>query len=110
MTSEIELTFLRAALDEARKCIPTPTAFCVGCVITAALPGQSPVILATGFSRELEGNTHAEANALTKLSQMSSDEISSLMSAPSPLSIDQLALDVYTTMVSCHTTRFSSVV
>ncbi len=28
---------------------------------------EKGLILSTGFSRELEGNTHAEANALTKL-------------------------------------------
>ncbi len=35
--------------------------------------GRQPsrgVVLATGYSRELEGNTHAEANALSKLQQV----------------------------------------
>jgi pyrimidine deaminase RibD-like protein len=58
--------FLRLALDEARKCIPTPTAYCVGCLI---VDPATHAILATGYSRELPGNTHAEENALTKLSQ-----------------------------------------
>ena len=84
---------MRIALDEANKAVPTPTAFCVGCVITAPAPAPLPSlpaasaasaasaspststaasfsghhVLATGFSREIQGNTHAEANALDKL-------------------------------------------
>jgi len=56
--------YLLLALQEAKKCIPTPTAYCVGCVIVD--PATSTV-LATGYSRELPGNTHAEENALAKL-------------------------------------------
>ncbi|ORY54282.1 cytidine deaminase-like protein [Leucosporidium creatinivorum] len=54
---------MRLALDEAKKSVPTPTAFCVGCIITSS----SGTILSSGYSRELEGNTHAEQCALTKL-------------------------------------------
>ncbi|KNZ71810.1 Bifunctional protein RIB2, partial [Termitomyces sp. J132] len=99
------LHFLRLALLEAEKCIPTPTAFCVGCLLVARWPddSSSPVILATGHSRELPGNTHAEANALAKVQKLSVDELSALF--PSPLSIDLVSVlayvDVYTTLEPC---------
>lgn len=56
------------ALEEAKKCIATPTAFCVGCIITSAPTTSFPKgrILSTGYSRELEGNTHAEECAIAK--------------------------------------------
>jgi len=101
---------LRLALDEARKCEPTPTAFCVGCVL--ALPRDSNddlLILSTGFSRELPGNTHAEANALAKARALSPEELSALVRKwrpdgdhPSPTIDDVLrSADVYTTMEPC---------
>ncbi|ORY87123.1 CMP/dCMP deaminase family protein [Protomyces lactucae-debilis] len=69
---------MQAAMDEARKSIYTPTAFCVGCVLV-----QGDKIVATGYSRELEGNTHAEQCALMKLPADAKD------------------LDCYTTMEPC---------
>ncbi|KAI5956521.1 RIB2 [Candida jiufengensis] len=53
--------FMELALNEARKCGETQTQYNVGCVLV--LNGE---ILSTGYSRELEGNTHAEQNALEK--------------------------------------------
>lgn len=117
MSSPPSLHYLQLALDHARQCIPTPTAFCVGCVIVT--PAQirdnenQPIILATGFSRELEGNTHAEANALTKARRLSKDDLVKLVSDQITLSstldsdslptIDELlrGADVYTTMEPC---------
>lgn len=99
------LHFLRLALEEAKKCDPTPTAFCVGCILVVRLPSQSnPVVLATGYSRELPGNTHAEANALSKARGLSSAELCILLSASS-VALDQILLhvDVYTTMEPCST-------
>ncbi|CDO69500.1 hypothetical protein BN946_scf184785.g5 [Trametes cinnabarina] len=99
------MEFLRLALDEAKKCTPTPTAFCVGCVITAPYPpGLKPVIIARGYSRELPGNTHAEANALTKARQLSQEQLAELFpDAPGPIDIDTLLTyaDIYTTMEPC---------
>ncbi len=99
------MEFLRLALDEARNCIPSPTAFCVGCVLTATYPpGSQPVILARGYSRELLGNTHAEANALAKARQLSEDQLLELFpNASRPLSIDAVLshADIYTTMEPC---------
>ncbi len=104
---EDHLRFLRIALDEARKCQPTPTAFCVGCVITANWPPSSTtsVVLATGFSRELPGNTHAEANALAKATALTKGELQSLFPAASAedLEIDNILThsDIYTTLEPC---------
>ncbi|KAG6900842.1 hypothetical protein C0993_009960 [Termitomyces sp. T159_Od127] len=99
------LDFLRLALLEAEKCISTTTAFCVGCVLVARWPDDcsTPVVLATGYSRELPGNTHAEANALAKAQKLSGDELSALF--PSLPSVDFESVlahvDVYTTLEPC---------
>lgn len=53
--------FMQLALDEAKKCGETQTQFNVGAVLV--LNGE---ILATGHTRELPGNTHAEQCALQK--------------------------------------------
>ncbi|OBZ75794.1 Diaminohydroxyphosphoribosylamino-pyrimidine deaminase [Grifola frondosa] len=98
------MEFLGLALEEARKCEPTPTAFCVGCVLTASLSGDPPVVIARGYSRELPGNTHAEANALAKARQLSSSDLRQLFPSASPtLHIDEVLAhaDVYTTMEPC---------
>ncbi|KAF8319023.1 diaminohydroxyphosphoribosylamino-pyrimidine deaminase [Clavulina sp. PMI_390] len=107
------LEYLQLALDHARKCVPTPTAFCVGCVIVAFVSindTSTPIVLSTGFSRELEGNTHAEANALEKARQLSEEDIGRLISEQLPSSnlttiptIDALlrSSDVYTTLEPC---------
>ncbi|CAN6625422.1 bifunctional protein Rib2p [Trichomonascus vanleenenianus] len=53
--------FMQMALEEARKCGPTETAFSVGAVLV-----KDGEVLETGYSRELPGNTHAEQCALQK--------------------------------------------
>ncbi|KAJ7632691.1 cytidine deaminase-like protein, partial [Roridomyces roridus] len=58
---------------------------------------SQPTILSTGYSRELLGNTHAEANALAKLT---SDHILSLFPASNVQQI-LARVDVYTTMEPC---------
>lgn len=102
---EQHIKFLRISIAEAEKCVPTPTAFCVGCVLVVRLPldGFIPVILATGYSRELPGNTHAEANALTKAHSLSSEQLASLFptSASMPLADILAHTDVYTTLEPC---------
>ena len=82
--------FLGLALDEARKCSPTKTAYCVGCVIVHP---QTREILAIGYSRELPGSTHAEENALTKLLSASDSQIKGGDSLKD--------LDLYATMEPC---------
>lgn len=79
----------------------------MGCVLTVRWPSDDtqPIILATGYSRELPGNTHAEANALAKLHALSHSELSSLFpsSEPSTVHLDDILsrADVYTTLEPC---------
>lgn len=62
-------------------------------------------MLATGYSRELPGNTHAEANALAKARALSLAELSALFPTcePSLLKLGNILrhADVYTTMEPC---------
>ncbi|KAF8506896.1 diaminohydroxyphosphoribosylamino-pyrimidine deaminase [Russula emetica] len=110
------IQYLYEALSEAAKCTPSPTAFCVGCVLVARYPSsnaeqqQQPVVLARGYSRELPGNTHAEANALTKAHNLSPEQLSELFPTTSAGSgsnnkptIDDVLkhTDVYTTLEPC---------
>ncbi|CDO96473.1 unnamed protein product [Kluyveromyces dobzhanskii CBS 2104] len=55
--------YMELAIDEARKCGETQTAFNVGALL---VNGEN--IISTGYSRELPGNTHAEQCALDKYS------------------------------------------
>lgn len=72
-----DLEWMRLALVEASKAIPLTTAFCVGCVIIQ--PGNPAQLISTGYSRELAGNTHAEANAIDKLFQSRPTEAATLL-------------------------------
>ena len=56
--------YMRYAVDLARKSPPKPTNFCVGALMVDTMTGQ---ILSTGYTLELEGNTHAEQCAIEKL-------------------------------------------
>ena len=64
---EHHIDYMRLAISEAKKCEPTQTAFCVGALLVDALCDPPTSIVATGFSRELPGNTHAEQCCLEKL-------------------------------------------
>ena len=55
--------FMRLACGEASRCASSMTAYNVGAVVV----GKNGAVLATGYSRELPGNTHAEECALAKL-------------------------------------------
>lgn len=100
---------MKIALGEASKCVPTPTAFCVGCVIVAPVHSTTGVegkaVLSTGYSRELAGNTHAEANALTKAQELGSAEFARFFpeGPPSDGGVNVLLkqADVYTTLEPC---------
>ena len=86
--------------------MPTPTAFSVGCLLVTRYPSitDPPVVLATGYSRELPGNTHAEANALTKARNLSPEELSDMFpNAAGQKAIDDILMhtDVYTTLEPC---------
>jgi len=84
MSLDDDHKFLKLALEEAKKCEPTSTAHCVGCII---VDPTTRTVLSTGYSRELPGNTHAEENALAKLSKIGGPQLS--------------ALDLYATMEPC---------
>ena len=58
-----DVRHMRAACALAALCVASPAAYSVG----AVLVGRGGGVLATGFSRELEGNTHAEEVCLLKL-------------------------------------------
>ncbi|TEY48009.1 hypothetical protein BOTCAL_0299g00040 [Botryotinia calthae] len=60
------LTYLRQALDLARLSPPKPTNFCVGAVL---LNASTNAVIATGYTLECPGNTHAEQCCFIKLSQ-----------------------------------------
>jgi pyrimidine deaminase RibD-like protein len=94
------LEFMKLALAEAEKCTPTETAFCVGCALVYRPPSSpaQPIILSTGFSRELEGNTHAEANALAKFRTLSPEALPASLSNKTDILSHA---DVYTTMEPC---------
>ncbi|KAF9518925.1 hypothetical protein BS47DRAFT_1325028 [Hydnum rufescens UP504] len=110
-----DLKFLKLALWHAEQCEPVAAAFCVGCVITVPgpTPSSDPIVLTTGYSRELDGNTHAEANALGKARLLTPLEIASIL-YPEGVIVDPESLatipkiddlltqaEVYTTMEPC---------
>lgn len=57
-----DIRYMHLAIDLARQCPPSETAFSVGAVIVA-----DDVEIATGYSRETDAKVHAEESALDKL-------------------------------------------
>lgn len=107
-SSPYDQQMMQLALKEARKCTPRAGAFCVGCVIIAENDFQpdQPIVLAKSHSRELEGNTHAEANALEKIKAQDNKELREFLSRTSGgvvSSVEQMlrTATVYTTMEPC---------
>jgi len=103
---EQHVHFLELALSEAAKCKPASTAFSVGCILATQWPSDDiePVVLATGHSRELPGNTHAEANALAKAKNLTLTELAVLFPfTPPPVELADIFThtDVYTTLEPC---------
>lgn len=101
------LRLMKLALRQASRCEPTSTAFCVGCII--AISGTEQIV-ATGFSRELEGNTHAEQCALDKaVPSSSSGDGGGGLAAEGKVGGEEaqaaqaqvVELDLYTTMEPC---------
>jgi len=70
-THATHLKYLTQALTLARLSPPKQSNFRVGCVIVSYAKGTEDegTPLSTGYTLELEGNTHAEQCALTKLAQ-----------------------------------------
>jgi len=93
MTQRSHLDYMRLALEEARKSPPKPTNYCVGAVLVS--PSSPEPILATGYTLELPGNTHAEQCCLGKLARsmnISEEHVGSIMPDDTVL---------YTTMEPC---------
>ncbi|KAF4632060.1 hypothetical protein G7Y89_g6077 [Cudoniella acicularis] len=65
-SSNLHLHYLRQAFDLARKSPPKPTNYRVGALL---VDSKSDTILATGYTLECEGNTHAEQSCLIKLAE-----------------------------------------
>ena len=66
------------------------------------------VVLSTGYSRELSGNTHAEANALSKAYELSTTDLQAILGTSTTPEDAQTHItellshaDVYTTMEPC---------
>ncbi|KAH0847198.1 hypothetical protein AYO21_02587 [Fonsecaea monophora] len=97
------LHYLRHALSLARRSPPKPTNFRVGCVIVAfdrkrggagedeEKEREKGQVLATGYTLELEGNTHAEQNALAKLAREHGISLSLETPSETPSSLEYLA-------------------
>ena len=60
--AQADLRWLREAIELSRRCPPSETAFSVG----AVLVGDAGQVIATGYSRELDPNDHAEEVALAR--------------------------------------------
>lgn len=94
VTSDPEhIQYMLLALAEAKKCVATPTAFCVGAILVSPSSASPPRVLATGYSRELPGNTHAEQCAIDKFLSSQSDPV-----AGAALLV---GASLYTTMEPC---------
>ncbi|KAJ3126022.1 DRAP deaminase [Nowakowskiella sp. JEL0407] len=79
--SETDTRFMELAIIEAQKSIPVDSAYCVGAILVSPTSNE---ILATGFSRELPGNTHAEECCLLKLSSFSNAVNSTMYTTMEP--------------------------
>jgi pyrimidine deaminase RibD-like protein len=96
---EDHLSYLRQALELARKSPPKPTNFRVGALLVSYPDNDasSAKVLSTGYTLELEGNTHAEQCALAKLASQHSiaeSELSKELTAEANVTL-------YTTLEPC---------
>lgn len=85
---------MRQSLSIAAHCIATPTAFCIGAIIVTPPSASSPrgEVLSTGYSRELEGNTHAEECAIKKYTEENGN---------TAFALRERTASIYTTMEPC---------
>lgn len=84
--------YMRLALSEAKKSPPKPTNYCVGAVLVDEPNNQ---ILATGYTLEMPGNTHAEQSCFQKFAEKHSipeDKVGSILPKGTV---------IYTTMEPC---------
>lgn len=85
--------YMRQALDLAEQSIPKPTNFRVGAILVDEASNR---ILATGFTLELPGNTHAEQCCLIKYGASQNVEEDQVMHVLPPSTV------IYTTMEPCN--------
>lgn len=91
------LSYLRQALDLARKSPPNLRNFCVGALLVSYPRDSACEVLSTGYTLELPGNTHAEQCALSKLASSRSvpeSQIKSILSS-------EMNAVLYTTLEPC---------
>ncbi|CAK7226078.1 hypothetical protein SBRCBS47491_006106 [Sporothrix bragantina] len=96
VSSDVHVAYMRQALDLARLSPPKPSNFRVGAVLVDV---ATDTVLATGYTLELPGNTHAEQCCFLKLAEkhgVAEEELAQLPKVKLPR---QLAL--YTTMEPC---------
>lgn len=85
--------YMLLALSHAKLSPPKPSNFCVGAVL---VDSPKNAILATGYTLELPGNTHAEQCALSKLAAkhgLREDKVGTILAPETVL---------YTTMEPCN--------
>ena len=98
-STEDHLLYLRQALDQARKSPAKPTNFRVGALLVSYPnnDASSAELLSTGYTLELEGNTHAEQCALAKLASQHSIDESDLCKVLT----SEANVTLYTTLEPC---------
>lgn len=79
----MDMEMLALAVEQAKLAQPNDRSYCVGCVITEYNTNR---ILSRGYTREMNGNTHAEECALMKMDKK-----------------ENRSLTMYTTMEPCST-------
>ena len=85
--------YMHQALELAKQSPPKPTNFRVGAIL---VDEASNTVLATGFTLELPGNTHAEQCCLTKFAASQDVEEDQVMHVLPPNTV------IYTTMEPCN--------
>ncbi|KAF2274089.1 cytidine deaminase-like protein [Westerdykella ornata] len=93
MAASNHISYMRQALDEARKSPPKPSNYRVGALLIDA---SSSTVIATGYTLELPGNTHAEQCCLQKYAEshgVSEEEVGTVLPE---------ATILYTTMEPCN--------
>lgn len=92
---EQHVTFMKAALSEACKSPPRDTNFRVGALIVNE---STNTVVATGYTLEMPGNTHAEESALKKLAAQYNTTEDALSAVPELAGHPHA---IYTTMEPC---------
>tara|TARA_B110000208_G_C11778572_1_gene432978 strand:+ start:78 stop:1265 length:1188 start_codon:yes stop_codon:yes gene_type:complete len=90
---DVHVARMRLACELAWRSNPVADAYCVGCLI---VDRRTDAIVATGYSRERAGNTHAEEVALAKVEELG------VYARPTVKGGAEAAcLDMYATMEPC---------